>query len=1712
MDKNKTSDEMDLNRLQHQFSTHHLNLSAEELANLAHQLRLQRPDLNVSSDHLAQLKQGLKLAQLTIEDELFNGFLVIALGMLEDAEEEGRSINLQRIVCKARDRIKLSFPTKPAVLPSRDGETVVTDKSGKPKRRLTLMPTEAFNQAQPKARRPLPNTAYSYLGNAALHPNDIFYGSSIDTTAIVGTRNPQNSPTSTSHEDDWSYFQPPRLPTGARLVVLKKLHHFFRNARPIRFYRNSQSFIGISPYLPHLLVNNDQASFTLYPTTPGHPSNASKQLMINWPEYPSTQTGQQHRVSEELAVPEERKGLPGKKYEFDGDDLEALERWKEMEDDHVLPLLGDSGSENDYNDSLWEDMEQEQEEQRNKLAKLKDGLLTTEEVESAIKEAIAGLVEKWKQTKLPKRQLKAWSVWTKSRKKNTKRQQISEAQGQVLRIDKRIDKISLEIRGEEWTKPLQVIKQCLSMEQSINDRQDLLWTIGVLERRTEPSKETTVPRSRPVKKAVSKPASEQADDDVELIESESDQGQSSLDNADMSKFIVRDDIGYENDADMVDAEDISDNQDFHPIEDSLGTSLFVENKPQGISSHVLHSSDVVENIIDLTAGQSDPSDLEETKNDTRTSEKRIASPPADILDEDLPSTTLPALSTKLDKKTKAYNPFAKKTLSDGTTFVGDFYAKYHPNQHLLKEQDDPTKTEVAKKHQAGDFAGLWETLLSKINPSERSLLIKRFSLLPIRDLWSELSEALSTMQGGQTRVRGWDSLAFNELQAFALMYARWYTGEYRTFVPHNKKDCKILITIIEDKKKFNTFYHKVLKPSIANYVSPELPADTTPKIPSKTTARKISPQDKDTPNKKRKIAVPENRAAIATRNTARERIKEQDERRRVLEKQLLESGTTSTENPDRIIINPSKLGDQNLIYINNRIGRKIKKHQIDGVQFMWRETVLKQGCLLAHTMGLGKTMQVITLLVTIAESANSSDTGIFSQIPDSLKTSKTLILCPPTLIENWWDEFLMWAPMPTKDNVGTIRKVDTSFKVQARLSEIAEWYYEGGILIMSYDIFRALVMTEDAEDSKGGISSKQLIKARKRLLEGPNIVVADEAHKMKNPTSRISLATQKFKTTCRIALTGSPLANSLMEYYSMIDWIAKDFLGSIVDFKSYYLEPIEEGLWMESSGVERRTSLKKLKALKTDLEPKVHRRDISVLKSDLKPKIEFLIKVPLTMIQRSAYLLFVQHMYSSNANRITNVKLLSWLSTLGLLCNHPQTFYEKMKDLRSPPQSEGERSQADPEKARSKDLGISADLVKAELDFFESYERNLRSSRNSYRTVLFEQILDASKDANDKVLVFSHSLLTLDFLNDLLIKKNRKFLRMDGSTKMSDRQNSSKEFNTSNEFDIYLISTRAGGLGLNFFGANRVVIFDFNFNPTWEEQAVGRSYRIGQPKPVFVYRFIAGGTYEEVVHNKAVFKMQLSTTVVDEKNIGAKAVKNFKEYLFEPKTVEKKDLSEFRGLDPLVLDKILDLHHPIHSIELDDSFRRDVAEKLTVEEELEAARFIQEQNLRRTDKSAYDKMMAERSCLYPTAPTRNLAASQPTQLDSAGQMTTQVIPTNFAYTSQPISQHFPGEPPPTTVPGNLSHSNVAKPALPGHGHGQFPILGANTKIKESKNRRPFNSEDPEAGHSSDSSDGVLTTNQIPDNENESYLTIPVHNSGQQGNPGEVGVLAKPPFK
>jgi SNF2 family DNA or RNA helicase len=196
---------------------------------------------------------------------------------------------------------------------------------------------------------------------------------------------------------------------------------------------------------------------------------------------------------------------------------------------------------------------------------------------------------------------------------------------------------------------------------------------------------------------------------------------------------------------------------------------------------------------------------------------------------------------------------------------------------------------------------------------------------------------------------------------------------------------------------------------------------------------------------------------------------------------------------------------------------------------------------------------------------------------------------------------------------------------------------------VGYSQFRALL------NPKKSITDEQREQLQKWLLNpGADLVVADEAHEIKNQKSKITGLLMRINTGSRIATTGSPLSNNLKEYWAMMNWIHMGFLGTLSDFTAGFIDPIKAGLYGDSSSGARHLSQRRLVRLKALLTGKIHRCDISVIQGDLPDKTEFVVHVPLTPLQKTLYQGLL-----ANVDFESHGALFKWINILRLICNHP---------------------------------------------------------------------------------------------------------------------------------------------------------------------------------------------------------------------------------------------------------------------------------------------------------------------------------------------------------------------------------------------------------------------------------------------------------------------------
>ena len=1440
------------------------------------------------------------------------------------------------------------------------------------------------------------------------------------------------------------------LPIGLRKVVGKAMHIFLN--QPILTLPTNHRTKARIPYKETLSA--DGRYFTVF--RPG--SDPAVRSLEDWPTLKALEGGHRRRklkpistkISEQRADTQNPFLLPEITASDDVDGYELLLlKYPPNNDDlnDILPLFGDS--EDEIDDDMWDEIERENEESGQLKASRN---LSRKEVASIIDDTIQEQEVQWRENVLAKVQLKGYRIWKEAARHNDNEIRIQQTAHWINNLTSRIDKAREAILDDIWHKGADVKTQCQSLEQSVFQREEQRYFVTILENPDPPPRPLHVHFIRP------KPRVPPADlgSDEEVLDSESDLNMGDFivdDSSDVESIPHGNDCEVRV---VEDFGDVPADQQLLFEQQTPSTPLPVQKGPPSIAAQELaveymtQDADSDEDEIISSSRKRALNAANETKyfssvQSPKKPKQYRQSGSASEQDSDLDRQRL--LKTKYRHQGSSASKPIDLTLAHSPTRESNEEDRSTSNFEVSTPPLNPLRGDATSAD-----------LKLKLLPQHSTPVPQgadRFPALNDVDGIKQLPWKIIEEQGDMRRAlaKAVYSLEFSEVKMLRDRFLQWGDDDVkkhalrrslRRFGKSNITSSQHRDSYLRPKEAlpllFLTYLHlkDMIDPTAASegdleYVLGELErthasffqtlaqsfnALSALHTPKRGRKRKFvwegssrDPEDeldvemleddsadldKEAENpppsshKKRKRAVAESQEAKFLQRHDQARVEDQERRKAQIKERLLAMGKMDTINASHVInaLVPT-------IELDPHIGRRVKPHQVEGISFMWREIIAdpkQQGCLLAHTMGLGKTMQVLSLLLTISQCGSSSELDIKAQIPANLRHVKALVLCPPTLVNNWFDEFHMWVPEGSV--LGGVSMVSSSYS-STRLRSMREWSKNGGVLLMGYEMFRDFVK---GPSEKKAWNSKYTEAERDEitdlLLNGPNIVVADEAHKLKNSKSQISMIAQRFKTRSRIALTGSPLNNHLEEYHAMVEWIAPGYLGDLVQFKSKYSEPIMEGLYAESSQYERRVSMRKLHVLKRDLDPKINRADISAIEKDMPTKTEFFIEVPLTPAQKVAYNILVDHIQQYVSKGNGNARLWGWVFILGLLCHHPYPFVEKMQDRKRAqlnaravptlapvfPASDSEDPAADadgdpydalspattsPDDVPVADLGLSLEVIEKTIDALQDNvkEKLLRRPGLSNRTELVNQIVQESISLGDKVLIFTHSIPTLNYLEKMM-GKIYAVCRIDGSTSVNSRQGITKIFNEqSGGPQVFLISMRAGGLGLNLQGANRVIIFDFSWNPTWEEQAIGRAYRLGQKKPVYVYRFRTGGTFENVMYNKSIFKNQLFERVVNKKNVKGVASKSISDYIFPVKEPEQADLSDLIGKDRHVLDKIIPRVEFIRQIQLTETFQREEDEGLDEKEQALAEQEYRDQVLEREDPAAYRVEMQKRHAL-----------------------------------------------------------------------------------------------------------------------------------------------------
>ncbi len=438
---------------------------------------------------------------------------------------------------------------------------------------------------------------------------------------------------------------------------------------------------------------------------------------------------------------------------------------------------------------------------------------------------------------------------------------------------------------------------------------------------------------------------------------------------------------------------------------------------------------------------------------------------------------------------------------------------------------------------------------------------------------------------------------------------------------------------------------------------------------------------------------------------------------------------------------------------------KLRDYQKQGYNWMRTLDYLGFGGILADEMGLGKTLQTITLIL-------------------SRENTRSLIIAPTSLIYNWCSEFKKFAP--------SLKVLVCNGTREERKNNIKN-YKDYHVIITTYNMLR-----NDLE----------------HYTMSFDYCILDEAQNIKNPNSLNAKCVKKIKSRIRFALTGTPVENSLMELWSIFDFIMPGYLYDEKRFTTRYFRRLEEGPEI-------------LEEIHKMVKPFILRRLKKNVIKELPDKIEKTMFIPLEDEQKIVYETYSEYAKDLIQKKVENdefkksrIEILSYVTKLRQICLDPSVTMENYNG--------------------------GSGKIEALID-----------------------ILEESIEGQHKVLVFSQFTSVLKNIGKILNEKSMEYCYLDGSMTSNDRMKMVNEFNDGHK-NIFLISLKAGGTGLNLTSADIVIHFDPWWNPAVEDQATDRAHRIGQKNVVEVIKLISSGTVEEKILELQNSKRELIDRVLSD--------------------------------------------------------------------------------------------------------------------------------------------------------------------------------------------------------------------------------------------------------
>jgi TATA-binding protein-associated factor len=498
------------------------------------------------------------------------------------------------------------------------------------------------------------------------------------------------------------------------------------------------------------------------------------------------------------------------------------------------------------------------------------------------------------------------------------------------------------------------------------------------------------------------------------------------------------------------------------------------------------------------------------------------------------------------------------------------------------------------------------------------------------------------------------------------------------------------------------------------------------------------------------------------------------------------------------------------------VNAELRPYQQEGVNWLAFLNRYNLHGILCDDMGLGKTLQ--TLCMVASDHHMRAEDYEKTKNPE-VRPLPTLIVCPPSLSGHWQQEIRTYAPFLT-----SIAYVGPTANRQALRDSLTST----DIVITSYDVCRNDVS-----------------------ILGPlnwNYIVLDEGHLIKNPKTKTTIAVKTLKSYHRLILSGTPIQNNVLELWSLFDFLMPGFLGTEKVFQDRFARPIAASRGAKANSKEQESGALAIEALHKQVLPFLLRRLKEEVLNDLPPKILQNYYCDLSDLQRKLFEDFTKkqskaiHEAANEKSREAKQHIFQALQYMRKLCNSPALVIKE-----SHKQYEAISRQLATQGTSLRDITHAPKLT-ALRDLLVDCGIGASDVTDNSQAALVSGEVEAV--SQHRALIFCQMKEMLDMVQTEVLQKflpSVQFLRLDGSVEASKRQAIVNNFNSDPSYDVLLLTTSVGGLGLNLTGADTVIFVEHDWNPQKDMQAMDRAHRIGQKKVVNVYRIVTRGTLEEKI-------------------------------------------------------------------------------------------------------------------------------------------------------------------------------------------------------------------------------------------------------------------------